>query len=444
MRRHRLVLLCGVLILALIGAASYVVIARQPDRQPTTQPRKPAPPRPLLAPVSASAHRPVPTSSGLAAALAAPLARHALGSTAVVVSDVATGRTLHASRADDLRPPASTAKLATAVAALASLGPTDRIATTTVLDGRTVTLVGGGDPTVSARELHTLADRTARALRHRRGRPVTLAYDLSLYAGPRTAPGWKPAYVPEGDIAPVVALEVDEGRRTPHHRPRYTRPGQAAASAFADALRADGVDVTGEPAARPAPASASRLARVHSPPMEQLVERMLRRSDNGLAEALVRRIAGEIGKPESFAGGAAAVREVLARLGVDTTGLRLVDGSGLSTHDRVRASVLAKLLLLAASPKHPVLRPVIDGLPVAGFTGTLTDRFDGHPAALAAGDVRAKTGTLAGVSALAGLTLDGDGRLLAFVLLAKRPGGPEPAEAALDAAAAALASCGCR
>jgi D-alanyl-D-alanine carboxypeptidase/D-alanyl-D-alanine-endopeptidase (penicillin-binding protein 4) len=457
MGRRRLALLVGVLVLALIGGASYVVVARQhrPVRHPVATPSPP----PVLVPVGAHhqarAQRPIPTPAGLAAALRRPLSSPALRSTAVVVSDVVTGRDLYAAHADELRRPASTAKLSTAIAALSVLGPADRIATTTVLAGRTapkgrrrhldtVVLVGGGDPTVSEHDLDKLAARTAAALRRRGRTSVTLGYDLSAYAGPTTAPGWKPTYVTEGDIAPVVALEVDEGRQTPHQRPRYSHPARAAADAFAAALRHDGVTVTGDAGERTAPAAATRIARVLSAPVGKLVQRMLRRSDNALAEALIRGIARRLGKPPSFAGGAAAVRETLARLDVDTSGLRLVDGSGLSRRDRVRASTLADLLELAASAAHPRLRLVVGGLPVAGFTGTLTDRFGRPPQRLAAGDVRAKTGTLEGVSALAGFTVDRDGRLLAFVLLAERPGVPEPAEAALDRAATALAQCGCR
>jgi D-alanyl-D-alanine carboxypeptidase/D-alanyl-D-alanine-endopeptidase (penicillin-binding protein 4) len=83
---------------------------------------------------------------------------------------------------------------------------------------------------------------------------------------------------------------------------------------------------------------------------------------------------------------------------------------------------------------------------VAGFSGTLDDRFDTAPARRGAGVVRAKTGSLSGVSTLAGITVDADGRLLAFALLADAvpPGGTGPAEAALDRVAARLAGCGCR
>ncbi|MBX9364500.1 D-alanyl-D-alanine carboxypeptidase, partial [Streptomyces sp. WAC04114] len=82
------------------------------------------------------------------------------------------------------------------------------------------------------------------------------------------------------------------------------------------------------------------------------------------------------------------------------------------------------------------------GLPVAGFTGTLTSRYtDG-----ASGVVRAKTGTLSGVHTLAGTLVDEDGRLLAFAFMANGTDGilPTTTQKALDRIATALAACGCR
>ena len=89
---------------------------------------------------------------------------------------------------------------------------------------------------------------------------------------------------------------------------------------------------------------------------------------------------------------------------------------------------------------------MLSGLPVAGFDGTLARRYRTGPSVPAAGVVRAKTGTLLGVSALAGLLRTADGRLLAFDLTADAVpvGATRAAERALDRLAAALASCGCR
>jgi serine-type D-Ala-D-Ala carboxypeptidase/endopeptidase (penicillin-binding protein 4) len=120
-------------------------------------------------------------------------------------------------------------------------------------------------------------------------------------------------------------------------------------------------------------------------------------------------------------------------------GTGLVDGSGLAARDRLSADTLDRLLLLATKRTA-----VLDMLPVAAWSGTLTGRF---VRSAGAGVVRAKTGTLTSVSTLAGLVQDKDGRLLAFALLADQVGptaaDTEAAEAALDRAVSALATCGC-
>ena len=134
----------------------------------------------------------------------------------------------------------------------------------------------------------------------------------------------------------------------------------------------------------------------------------------------------------------------MAELGVPLQGAVLYDGSGLSRDNRLDPATLVAVLRLAASDDHPELRPVLTGLPVAGFTGSLEYRFaDAAPPAR--GRVRAKTGTLTGVSALAGVATDLDGTSVAFVLVADRVALVKTLAArdALDAAAAAIAGCHC-
>ncbi|NEY32289.1 D-alanyl-D-alanine carboxypeptidase/D-alanyl-D-alanine-endopeptidase, partial [Streptomyces sp. PRKS01-65] len=341
--------------------------------------------------------------------------------------------------------PASTTKLATAVAALSALGPGHRLTTRAALEpgGGELVLVGGGDPTLTAREesggaasLRTLARETAEALKKRGLRRVTLSYDTTLYAGS----GLHPIGVND-NLAPVTALMADEARTdgsTSGPAPRAADPAAEAADAFARFLRAHGVQTT-----RPGPAAATgrarTLAAVSSPPLAALVERMLTNSDNDLAEALARHTALAGGKRPDFAGASAAVAARLKGLGLPVAGASFHDGSGLDRAGRVTPGLLTALLAEAADPARPELRPVLTGLPVAGFTGTLTSRYtDG-----AAGLVRAKTGTLTGVNALAGTVVTEDGRLLAFAFLTSGATDPQAAQSALDRAATALAHCGC-
>jgi len=206
--------------------------------------------------------------------------------------------------------------------------------------------------------------------------------------------------------------------------------------------------VSGSLTAATAPAGAVPVASVSSPPVGLLVERMLTESDDDLAEALAHRTAVGAHQPGTFAGAALATTEAIKGLGLDVTGLHLVDGSGLSHADRVPARLLAEVLATAASdrPGDAVLSSLLTGLPVSGWTGTLSDRFTGDATASVAGLVRAKTGTLGSVSALAGTAVDADGRTLSFALLADSLpiGTTLEARAALDEAAAAIAGCGCR
>jgi D-alanyl-D-alanine carboxypeptidase/D-alanyl-D-alanine-endopeptidase (penicillin-binding protein 4) len=242
---------------------------------------------------------------------------------------------------------------------------------------------------------------------------------------------------------------VDEGAATAHHRARapIARVGDPAAQAggdFVAALRDAGVTVTTGAACRgAAPATAAQVATVHSPPLSALVQRMLTLSDNDLAEALGRAVARHAGLPADFDGEAAAVTAQLKSLGVDVSGLVLHDASGLSRLDRISARTLAAVVRLVVSPARPQLRGVADGMPVAALTGTLADRFRRGPSTAAAGLARAKTGTLAGVNAIAGYVVDAEGRLLVFAFLTDRAVGPDATEAALDRLVGRLATCGC-
>jgi D-alanyl-D-alanine carboxypeptidase/D-alanyl-D-alanine-endopeptidase (penicillin-binding protein 4) len=150
--------------------------------------------------------------------------------------------------------------------------------------------------------------------------------------------------------------------------------------------------------------------------MSELVQRMLGRSDNDLAEALSRQVAIATGRPATFAGGVAAVKAAIAGLGVDPTGLATVDASGLSPLDRVTPALLVSLVRLAIDQGHAQLTPILSGLPVAGFSGTLSGRFGGLAAA-GAGVIRAKTGTLDGVVALAGYLQNSSGATLVFATI---------------------------
>ncbi|MFF0161915.1 D-alanyl-D-alanine carboxypeptidase/D-alanyl-D-alanine-endopeptidase [Streptomyces sp. NPDC005263] len=388
-----------------------------------------------------------PTGQGMSSTLAPLLKDAALGDRrAAVVVDVASKKRLYGVGAGLALTPASTTKIATAVAALSALGADHRLTTRAALEpgGRDLVLVGGGDPTLTARQdaegwasLRTLAAETAAALKKRDIRTVTLSYDTTLYAGPVL----HPIGVNE-NLAPVTALMADEGRTddsTSGPVLRVTDPQKDATRQFAAFLEDHGIRTTAPRPGR-ATARAQSLATVSSPPLSALVERMLTNSDNDIAEALARQTALATGERADFDGADRAITAQLRKLRLPLSGADFQDGSGLDRADRLTADTLTSLLAEAGDPSRPDLRPVLTGLPVAGFSGTLASRYANG----AAGLVRAKTGTLTGVNTLAGTVVDQDGRLLAFAFMASGTTDPVAAQAALDRAATALAACGCR
>ncbi|WP_149829225.1 D-alanyl-D-alanine carboxypeptidase/D-alanyl-D-alanine endopeptidase [Streptomyces tailanensis] len=412
---------------------------------------KPAPSAPtvLSGLGGASGAGSAPDGDALAAALDPLLNAPALGPRrAAAVVDVATGELLYAKGADDALTPASTTKIATAAAALSAAGPDHRIETRTVLepDSADVVLVGGGDPTLTADKdpdgyasLRTLADETATALEKRHLNEITLTYDTSLYEGPEIH-----SIGPNANLAPVTALMVDEARLNDSSSgpaDRSTAPAADATAAFADLLEDRGIKTKTQGPGETTK-NAKELAAVSSPPLSTLVERMLTNSDNDIAEALARQVALATDEPAGFEGGAAAIKKELKKLELPLEGVDFADGSGLSRGNELTPALLTTLLAKSAAPSHPELRPVLTGLPVAGFTGTLTTRYT--PDATGTGVVRAKTGTLTGVNTLAGTVVDAEGRLLSFAFLATETTDATAAQKALDTAASTLATCGCR
>jgi serine-type D-Ala-D-Ala carboxypeptidase/endopeptidase (penicillin-binding protein 4) len=410
----------------------------------------------------------LPTQTGLSALVAAALPTTEVGpQLGVEVADAATGQVLYSDNSGALATPASTTKLATAVASLAVLGPDARFTTSVRQVSGGILLVGGGDPTLAVNAypaadyprpatLAALAAATARSLRAQRRTSIRLGYDTSLYGGPGLAPGWTYSDVYSGNVTPIVSLEADQGRLTPsgalqdsddplNFSPRTLDPAGLTAAAFAGLLKKDGITVTSGPSPATAPGGSRVLASVSSPPLYEIAEQMLQESNNVIAENLARHLAIAMGMPATFSGAAGAVMTELRRVGVKTP-ISLVDGSGLSPQDGIAPETLVRILDIAAAT--PRLRSAITGLPVAGFTGTLTagGSVFGDIGGAARGVLRAKTGNLTTVAALAGLVYDRSGSLLVFAIMAPQvPGGGmlQTAAGAIDSAASDLAACGC-
>ncbi|MGH3974758.1 MAG: D-alanyl-D-alanine carboxypeptidase/D-alanyl-D-alanine endopeptidase, partial [Pseudonocardiaceae bacterium] len=394
--------------------------------------------------------------AGVTATLDPVLAEGGLGTLSGQVVDPATGTVLWQRDPETALVPGSTAKLVTSAAALLALDHQARLHTTVLAGSEPgiVVLLGGGDPTLSATKpgmvtvypgaarLDDLVDQVQAAVP---GPVRRVLVDVSRYAGDPMAPGWYPSDVAGGYIAPIKPVMLDGARADPTQEvsPRAAEPATVAAAELARRLGADPGTVT----VGSAPPGAAVLGKVSSPPIEELVATVLSTSDNVLAEALAREVAHATGAQPSFSGAAQAVLTVLRDHGFDVSGATLMDGSGLSEQDAVPARLLTDLLSAAAAPdesqpRTSALRPMLVGLPVAGSSGTLIERYDG-PTANGRGWVRAKTGTLTGVNSLAGTVLDSEGRVLVFALLSNGPN-PVSVRPRLDAMASQLRSCGCR
>ncbi len=430
----------------------------EPAPYPTVALDPPAVAPPVLTDLDPAA--PLPDADGLAALTADLVRDPRLGQGAgAVVLDAATGRVVANEGGGQALIPASTVKLLTTTAALITLGEDARLSTRVLMDvsdgaatPATLYLRGGGDVLLAAGAgddavvghggLGDLAADVARELAARDVSLVRLRLDDTILEGPATAPGWGAIDLRGGFVAPVAALAVDRGI-VEGRIEREQDPALAAAWAFSAALVDQGVAVEGAVERAQAPDGATELGVVESATVGELVAHALRESDNDVAEVLARLVADARGEPASFSGVSTAVPDSLADLGLDTAGVTVVDGSGLSEGNRVPPFLLARLAALMADPDYPDLLPAANGLPVAGLDGTLSGRFAGGSDS-AAGVLRAKTGTLVTVVSLAGLVPDSDGRLLAFAVVADDVllGGVAAAREAVDAWAGSLAEVG--
>lgn len=454
-RRRNVRILMSLVAVLIVAVAALTIVLVQKDTSTaadgaTTTSAEPSPvtATPQVAPVPDDA--PMPTPAALGAVLAPLVSNPALGAFTGVVADARTGTTLWSQNPDTPMTPASTAKILTAAAAMLSLSPDHRVETRVVQGSRPgeLVLVGGGDPTLTAQPVgqpsyYPGAPRIADLVEQirRAGAEVdSIVVDISAYAGPTMAQGWMPEDVAAGYIAPIESVMIDGARSDPfaEEPPRSATPALDAGRVLAQALGIDLARVT----VGKAESGAAPVASVLSAPLRDRLGQMMRRSDNVLAETIAREIAVAKNSEASFTGATEAIGKTLYDAGFKTDGLTLHDGSGLSVDDRVPARLQADILTAAAGETKPQLRPMLDDLPVAGATGTLSDRYASGDRT-GAGWVRAKTGTLSVASALTGYVVDVDGRVLTFALMSNdRP--PEVSRPALDAVAGALRLCGCR
>lgn len=322
------------------------------------------------------------------------------GRTAAYAVDFETGRVLFAHNASSPFIPASNAKLPVAYAALARLGPRFRFQTDVlgvgVRAGRfwrgDLVLRGHGDPTLSSSDL----DELAAAMRTEGITRVAgwIRADESFFDTRRGAPGWKRGWVGI-ESPPLSALAADRAYGWP-----VLPPALLAAKAFRRALQRHGVSVANGVRLGRAPAAAVLLAVERSDPLERIVRDMNRQSDNYTAELLLKTLGAAVAGAGTTAAGARVVLDELEAAGVPTEGIRVADGSGLSSLDRVTAAGL--VAVIQAAVENPEIRgPFLASLSVAGRNGTLRDRLP-----QLRWKVRGKTGTTNIACSLSGVVGD--------------------------------------
>lgn len=358
---------------------------------------------------------------------------------AMIVTDAATGDVVWSHDPDNRQRAASNMKLVTAVSALATMGPNKRFATRVLAAARPneVIIQGAGDPLLTSTEVRGLAVQTAKKLT--RGARVVVHVDGDLFSPPRHGPGWTRGY-DNYRIAAVQALAM--------RGDRSRQPSLNAARVFTAQLRARGINarLAGNEDAAP---GAAVLAKARGHTVSQAVGAMLSLSESNIAEVLFRQAAIASGLPATWQGGMAAVKKALASLGVDTSNVRLYDGSGLSRKDFLTPRFLVDMLRAARVEQRlrfaAMFKP--SAMPIAGRTGTLGmafGRYDTYPSRCAAGRVQAKTGTLYDVIALSGVARAVNGRQLLFsMIINSRPTGYSKLSTrrALDGLAATIAGC---
>jgi len=402
------------------------------------------PPRPQPSAVPAGTHL---RTCSIASAAALPN----LGTLAASVINASTGEVLFDRGGATGAPPANVSQLLTAASAIKILGASTQLSTR-VIDGSSpgsIVLVGGGDPTLATTSdsfyegAPLIADLASKAMAAYTAKhpadPITqIVLDTSLWnASDNWDPSWPSSERANGYMSFITPLMVDGDRDDPTNSEsaRGEDPIMRAAQAFADAAHLTGVSFSTGTAI-----GSTVLAEVKSQPVSTLVGQMLLSGDNTLAEMLAR----VMSKKAQFDGSSASIAQMIPAtmkdLGLDTAGLVSVDGSGESPNNLVPPKLIAQLLVKIKANEAD-LGTIYSGMPVAGESGNLYDRFSGDNAA-ASGKVVGVTGWITNERSLAGIINAADGTALAFAFYGLGEVISTDTKEALDTLATAAFTCG--
>ena len=329
----------------------------------------------------------------------------------IKVIAVETGAVIYEKNSRQLHHPASTTKLFTAATVLAELGADYRFETALYTDAivnadvvGNVYLKGAADPVLRPEDIVKLGEALLQI-------GVNAVYgdivvDATYLDAVPEGPGWM------WDDRPlrISALSI----RDLDPEPKTGSRAVACGHLLKNLLIANGVRLMGSVVPGEVPPDAHPIARHTSPPLADIVKQMNKPSDNWIAELLFKAIGAEVmGEPGTWRKGREAVNEFLAEVMDEPPAHRFVDGSGLSRYNLVNAALLTELLRQLYR-NFEWMPEFLASLPIAGVDGTLKNRMQ---AVSAERVLRAKTGTLSGVSALAGYTVTADNETLAFGIL---------------------------
>ena len=319
----------------------------------------------------------------------------------LMVYDLTADSTIYRHNERQMMRPASTMKLITAIAAIDRLGGSYQLRTSLYYTGtiadRTLTgdvwCVGGFDPLFNSDDMKAFAESIRQmGIDTIRGRIVA---DKSMKDADRLGEGWC-----WDDDNPVLS-------------PLLIARKDIFAERVVNELRNDGITVEAYITEDIMPDGAYIVCtRFHT--IDQVLMRMMKDSDNLSAEAMFYQIAAATGNHPSKASHARSeIRRLISHTGLDASRYKIADGSGLSLYNYVSAELEVRLLRYAYR-HNDVYMHLLPSLPIAGQDGTLSKRMRGS---LADGNVRAKTGTLTGISSLAGYCTAANGHMLCFAII---------------------------
>ena len=316
------------------------------------------------------------------------------------VYDISDDTLLYAHNELQLMRPASCQKVVTAVTAISELGEDYKFRTGIYLEGTrqgstfkgNIIVRAGFDPLLRSSEVSQMID----VLRKKGIKSISgnLLLDLTIKDTLSRGSGW----CWDDDDKIIRPLYLDG-------KPKFAAP-------FRNLLRKAGIQLKGRTLQRAVPKGAECVTEFQRPITAVLLP-MMKESDNLCAEAVFYQLAAHSQKPRASAKDAVKyINALIDTLGLDAKHYRIADGSGLSLYNYATPELFGHLLRYAYRTPQ-VLPAFYDSLPIYGEDGTLKKR---HLSPHAIGNVHAKTGSVTGVSTLAGYCTTAHGHTLCFVI----------------------------